>query len=318
MDSEARRSRDREAWAIARSQHWAIALAQLCELGFSRAAIRHRVAIGRLHPVFRGVYAVGRAHLGDLGRWKAATLSCGPSAAISHLSAAALWGFATEGPRVEVSDARRAGSRPGLLVHRSPALEAAMIRRSHGIPVTCVARTMVDIAATVPRARLEAAVEEACRNELTDPESLRAQLGWLSGRRGAGRLAELLDRDTFVLTESWLERSFLPLSARAGLGQPRTQTWLNGHRVDFFWPELGLVVETDGLRFHRTVSRQARDHKRDQAHAAAGLTCLRFSHAQVRYEPERVVAVLAEVGKRLRVTSGELVRRGPRKLGAHD
>ena len=76
---------------------------------------------------------------------------------------------------------------------------------------------------------------------------------------------------------------------------------MNGFRVDFYWPELGLVVETDGLRYHRTPAQQARDRQRDQAHTAAGLTALRFTHAQVRYEPDHVKATLAAVRERLEV-----------------
>jgi very-short-patch-repair endonuclease len=74
---------------------------------------------------------------------------------------------------------------------------------------------------------------------------------------------------------------------------------VNGFRVDFFWPDLGLVVETDGLTYHRTAAQQARDRLRDQAHTAAGLTPLRFTHAQVRYEPGHVEHVLRTTYRRL-------------------
>ena len=74
---------------------------------------------------------------------------------------------------------------------------------------------------------------------------------------------------------------------------------MNGYRVDFYWPDLGLVVETDGLRYHRTPAQQARDRRRDQAHAAAGLTVLRFTHAEVTGEPGHVIATLAAVAERL-------------------
>ena len=80
---------------------------------------------------------------------------------------------------------------------------------------------------------------------------------------------------------------------------PQTGNRVNGFRVDFHWPELGLVVETDGLRYHRTPAQQARDRRRDQAHAAAGLTTLRFTHAQVRFEPANVREVLGQVVARL-------------------
>ena len=80
-----------------------------------------------------------------------------------------------------------------------------------------------------------------------------------------------------------------------GLPLPQTGSYVNGYKVDFYWPDLGLVVETDGLRYHRTPTQQARDRQRDQAHAAAGLTTLRFTHAQVRFEPEYVRKTLAAV-----------------------
>jgi very-short-patch-repair endonuclease len=112
-------------------------------------------------------------------------------------------------------------------------------------------------------------------------------------------LRSILDSETFSLSDSELERRFLKLVRAAELSLPRTQAWLNGFRVDFYWPELGLVVETDGLRYHRTPSQQRKDRVRDQAHAVAGLTTLRFTAAQVRYEPEQTVATLAAVVSRL-------------------
>lgn len=110
----------------------------------------------------------------------------------------------------------------------------------------------------------------------------------------------LLDSDTFALTDSELERRFFRLVRDADLPLPKTQVWLNGYRVDFHWPELGLVVETDGLQYHRTPSQQKRDRLRDQTHVAAGLTALRFTAAQVRFEPRETMATLIAVTSRLR------------------
>jgi very-short-patch-repair endonuclease len=70
---------------------------------------------------------------------------------------------------------------------------------------------------------------------------------------------------------------------------------VNGYRLDFLWPKARLVVETDGLRYHRTPAQQAKDRVRDQALVAAGFTVLRFTHAQVRYDPRHVVATLLAV-----------------------
>jgi very-short-patch-repair endonuclease len=149
------------------------------------------------------------------------------------------------------------------------------------------------------RVRLERAINEATKLDLTDPEALRAALDGLAGRPGVGVLREVLDRRTFVLTDSELERRFLRLVRAAGLPLPRTREMVNGFRVDFHWPELGLVVETDGLRYHRTPAQQATDRLRDQAHTAAGLTTLRFTHSQVRFSAMHVERILTGVAGRL-------------------
>jgi very-short-patch-repair endonuclease len=108
-------------------------------------------------------------------------------------------------------------------------------------------------------------------------------------------LREMLDRDTFVLTDSELERRFLPIARKAGLPAPQTGRIVNGFKVDFYWPELGLVVETDGLRYHRTAAQQTKDRIRDSIHVGAGLVPLRFTHAQVKYEADFVLTTLKKV-----------------------
>jgi very-short-patch-repair endonuclease len=290
-----------EVWELAARQHGVVARAQLLELGYSPQSIKHRVATGRLHPVWLGVYAVGRPHLGRHGLWFAAALSCGPGAALSHTSAATLWGiWRHEGDVVEVSISDRLvrRGRPGIVVHRRAKLAAWELTKHRGIPVTGTARTLVDLATRLDRGPLERAIVEADKLDLIDPETLRSCLDTLSGQPGVAILRETLDRRTFTLTDSELERRFLPLAREAGLPAPLTQQRVNGFRVDFYWPELRLVVETDGLRYHRTPAQQALDRVRDQTHAAAGLTPLRFTRAQVRYEPDRVRRVLEAVAAR--------------------
>jgi very-short-patch-repair endonuclease len=187
--------------------------------------------------------------------------------------------------------------------------DAAEGRVVDEIPVTDPVATLVDLATYLPTKQLEAAVNEADHLDLVNPERLRKALDLLPRRAGAARLRALLDAPTFVLTDSDLERLFLPIAHAAGLSLPRTQVWLNGHRVDFYWPELGLVVEADSLRYHRTPAKQTADNRRDQAHVSAGLTPLRFSHWQVRYEPDHVRRTLATVLRRLTRKPEELVGR---------
>jgi very-short-patch-repair endonuclease len=241
----------------------------------------------------------------------AAVLASGPEAALSHRSAVALWGIGSQRTgafEVTVpSSAGRGREVPGVRTHRRTGLGHQDFTRCKGIPVTKPVLALIDIAGLGRRgngiglgdAEIERAVNEADRLDLVDPDALRAGLERYRGRRGVARLRELLDRRTFRLTDSELERLFLPLAAQAGLPIPLTRQHLDGFRIDFFWPELRLVVETDGLRYHRTPAQQARDRRRDQDHLAAGFTPLRFTHAQVRYEPEHVRATLGKVARRL-------------------
>lgn len=289
------------AWSLAARQHGVVARRQLRELGLSDQSIQHRLKNGRLHRVDRGIYAVGRPISGRKAHWMAAVLACGAGAVLSHSSAATLWGIAPALSCVEVTipiaSPRR---RHGVRVHRRPNLLPAHTTSREGIPVTSLVRTLVDLTARQDRARLERMICEADRLDLISPEELCSALDAYPGVRGVGQLRSVLGARTFRLTDSELERRFLRIVERAGLPFPLTQQRLNGFRVDFYWPDLGLVVETDGLRYHRTPAQQARDQLRDQAHFASGLTPLRFNHAQVRYESGYVRATLRAVIQRLK------------------
>lgn len=283
-------------WALVRFQHGVISAEQMLHLGFTREAIKHRIRTGRLHPVYRGVYAVGRPELTQLGRWMAAVLAGGPGAFLSHFAAAALWGLLPARGPLEVSVPGSGRQRPGITVHRRTGITPAT---HQNIPVTSVIDTLIDIAPSLSRSELEAAIREADKRDYVDPETLRRALDRMPSRRGVGILADTLDRRTFRLTDSQLERHYLPCSDRAGLPRPLTQQWINGGRVDFWYPGLELVVETDGLRYHRTPAQQSIDALRFQRHVAAGLTPLRFTHEQVRYEPADVESTLRDVARRL-------------------
>ena len=292
-------------WALAQRQYGVVTRAQLLKLGFSAQSIKHRIAKGRLHPVCRGVYAVGRADLTLHGRWLAAVMSCGPAAALSHQSAAALWKIhCVKAKRIEVSVPMHRPRRPrSVIVHRRMIRIPGEVTQHLGIPVTSPIFTLIDLATQLGPEQLEIAVNEADKQDLTDPDELRSALDKMTRRLGVRALRELLDRRTFTLTDSELERGFLPLARQAGLPRPETGYYVNGYKVDFYWPHLALVVETDGLRYHRTPAQQASDRIRDQAHAAAGLTTLRFTRAQVRFDPEHVIATLSAVMRRLQSTS---------------
>jgi hypothetical protein len=161
-------------------------------------------------------------------------------------------------------------------------------------------KTLIDLATLLPPRRLERAVNEADKRDLVDPESLRVALEDHRGLPGARALRSLLDRHTFRLSDQELEVLFRPIAAAAGLPTPLTKEIIDGFEVDFFWPDLGLVIETDGWRYHRTPSAQSRDALRFQTHTAAGRTPLRFSHWQVKHEAVRVRQVLVRTVAGLR------------------
>lgn len=293
-----------ELWELVRRQHGVVARRQLLAAGLTQPAIHHRVTRGRLHRVAAGVYAVGRPQVTHKGEMMIAILACGRTSWISHETGAQLLGVRRPEPGpVEVSVCvQTTRRRPGITVHRRERVEEHTVTVRDGIPVTTVPALMVDMARRWSRAHLEAAVNQADTLDLLDPEAMRAALGAFVGQPGVRIVREMLDEATFLLTDSELERLFLRLVRSAGLPEPRSQRYLSGHRVDFVWPELGLVVETDGLRYHRTPLQQRRDLERDQAHRARGLVPARFTHYQVRWQSDQVLAGLADAARMAEAT----------------
>jgi hypothetical protein len=216
---------------------------------------------------------------------------------LSHRSAAALWGIGTQKRgRIDLSVRRKRDvSRPGLLVRRRPALPASEIQTVDDLPVTSPVQTLIDIATELSPIAIERAVNDADKRDLIDPEALRLALDDHAGEPGVRPLRQVLDRLTFRLSDSDLEIYFRPIAVSAGLPSPHSKQWVNDFEVDFYWPDLGLVVETDGLRYHRTPSAQKRDALRDRAHVLAGMTPLRFTHYEIRYEGRRVRSELRQV-----------------------
>lgn len=178
MGDTTRQSRSRKAWRLAKSQHDVIARSQLLDLGFSPKAIKHRVSSGRLHPIHRGIYAVGRPSLTPHGRWMAAVLACGDGAVLSHSSAAALWRIGFESRSVVElslpSPSRR--RRLGLRIHRRPSLQQRDTTIEHGIPVTTPIQTLIDLSLRLDRRGVERMINEADKYDLVHPPELRRAL----------------------------------------------------------------------------------------------------------------------------------------------
>jgi very-short-patch-repair endonuclease/predicted transcriptional regulator of viral defense system len=289
-------SRDVATWDLIRRQHGVVSRTDLLSLGFTRREIEGRLHNGRLHQIAQGVYAVGRRELTPHGRWMAAVLACGDGAVLSHRSAGALWEIGREGNRIDLTVPRRTTiRRRGLKARSRPSLAGRSLTRRHGIPVTTPVQTLIDLATELADLRLERAVNQADVLDLVDPETLRQALDGHKGEPGVKRLATLLDRHTFRLSDSELEILFRPLALAAGLPLPLTKHWILDYETDFFFPGQSLIVETDGLRYHRTPSQQARAIRRDQVHTAAGYRVLRFTHWQIAHEPSDVIVILRRI-----------------------
>jgi very-short-patch-repair endonuclease len=281
---------------LVRRQHGVLTRADLLALGYTRSEVEHRLHNGRLHRVAQGVYAVGRPELTPNGRWMAAVLACGDGAMLSHRSAAELWRIGHEGDAIDVSVRRKCEiHRKGLKVRARPSLAAGTVVQRYGIPVTDPVQTLIDLITELKPLQVERAVNEADKHDLVDPETLRAALDGRKGEPGVKHLATLLDRHTFRLSDSDLEVLFRPLARAAAFPPPMSKQWVLGYEVDFWFPDQSLVVETDGLRYHRTPAQQARMAKRDQTHTAAGLHVLRFTHWQIKYAPAEVTSVLRRI-----------------------
>lgn len=204
----------------------------------------------------------------------AAVLASGTDAVLSHRSAAALWAILpSDRARIEVT-APTVRAREGVEAHRSviPADERTTIA---GIPVTTVARTLLDLAAVESGHRVQRALNEAERRGLGDNPSLTDLLHRYGPRRGSAKLRRLTVTDE--LTRSELERRFLRFLDDHNLPRPQTNALVEGYEVDAYWPEHNLVVELDGFAFHSTRRAFDTDRERDRILQAAGHRVVRIT-----------------------------------------
>jgi very-short-patch-repair endonuclease len=273
---------DRRLADFAARRYGVVSRAQLAAMGFDDSAILRRVESGRLHRLYRGVYAVGHTIVPPRGRWLAAVLACGDGAVLSYRSAAALWGIRpTAAARVDVTVSHTSGVRSSarIVVHRSRRpIERVVL---DGIPVTTAGRTLADLATALPGRDLEKVCEAA--------EALLLDVRIDPDHPGARRLREAMDHDLTTTTRSPLEDDFLTLCDRFEIPRPLVNTIVEGFLVDFCWPEHRLIVETDGRR-HRTRAAFERDRARDALLTAVGWRVMRFTTRQVRGDPVTVAA----------------------------
>jgi predicted transcriptional regulator of viral defense system len=276
--------------ALAGRQHGVVSARQLNALGVERGALAHRLKTGRLHRIHRGTYAVGHPILSLKGQFMAVALAAGVGAAISHAAAAYLHGLlAFIATRIDVSSPRRLKATTRIRSHQTRTMQARDVTTVEGIPVTTVARTLLDLSATAPQRHLERALDQAEILRVLDLRALDEQIARANGR-ATKRLIAALDRhrDGRTLTRSQLEEAFLAIIDDAGLPRPRINTQVCGFEVDAYWPERRLVVEVDSYRYHRSRRSFESDRRRDIAIQAAGIRAARITDRRIQHEPKAV------------------------------
>jgi very-short-patch-repair endonuclease len=285
-------SADRAVQALAGRQHGIVKGKQVREAGLSQRQIERRLEAGWLVPQYRGVYAVGHTALTDKSHLIAAVYASGEQALAGYRAAGKLWGVLRGSQPIEVTSPRSRVAGKGFILHRTRLIHDEDRALIDNIPVTSLARTIVDLADVLPEKLVAIAVHEAEIMRLFDLRQVERVLERLPGRRGRHKLKRVLSAygDVQPFTRSRAERLVLSMCEEHGLPRPRVNTWVDMHEVDFHWPEANLVLEFDGGAVHRTTKAFYEDRKRDRALATRGIHVVR---ATDRDDP-------AELAKELR------------------
>lgn len=280
---------------IAERNHGVILTADALALGISHAGLSRRVARGSLKRLHQGVYAIAGMPSSPRQTLLAACRWGGPGTAASHRAAGYLWeldGFSD--CVLEISSPRRLRSSK-IVSHPVTSLPLEDTTQIDGIPVTKVERTLVDLAGVLEVDRLEDALDCCLRRRQTTVNRLRLRLRAETGRRGIGKLRDLLtERDdrghpSASRFETRLNRLFLT----AGLPALREYTvWDGGEfvaRVDFCYPEAKLIVEADGYRWHSHRRAWQRDRDRRNRLTELGWRVLQVTWEDLIRRPDRTV-----------------------------
>lgn len=289
---------------LAARQHGVVSRDQLHRVGLSDTVIRGEVAAGRLHRIFRGVYALGHRHVSELGRLRAATLACGEGTVISHRSAGALLRLLDKGPAVidVIAPGDRGRGIDGIRFHRVRLPRRDETGTVDGVPCTSPARTLVDLAGVVGDWTLRSAFERAAQRRMLDIPAIEASID--PGRRGIRSLTALVEhwRKAAPLAKkgrlkSPLEAKVLPLVVQRGLPAPLLNAPVeiaNGRiEVDFLWPDHRFALEADSRDYHATHIAFERDRWRDRELMRAGYTTLRVTHRQAEREADAIADAIA-------------------------
>jgi hypothetical protein len=265
---------------IAGRQYGVVTRAQLLDAGLSPKQIDRRLESGALLVEFPGVYRVGHRAPSVEARYTAAVLAGGEGARLCGHAAGHLLGLlkgAAPTPEIEAPRKRRI---EGIVTHRTRSAHPLDATTWHGIPVTTVPRTLVDLAATLSLDDLVRACHEAEVKHHVTPAQVERVLARRPSTKGAKKLRAALHGDMPV-TLSALEKRFLGLLREHGLPLPETNRPAGSHRVDCRWPDHALTVELDSYRFHNSRYSWEQDRHRERDAYARGDDFRRYTYGDV-------------------------------------
>jgi hypothetical protein len=253
--------------------------------------------------VYRGVYTFGTPKVSARGRYLAAVMATGSGAVLSHRSAADIWGLRPNAAgHVEVTAPQHHEGPPGMRVHRTRMLASQDFIEEDGIPVTSVARTLLDLSAVLKPPDLAVAIDRAERGGIFDLTSVVEVLDRANGRRGARALRRAIAAYEPSTQRSVLERRFKAvLQTAPDIPSPDFNAAVHGeqttHEVDAFWAEQKLAIQLDGFEFHRTRRDRERDAASDADLELVGHRVMRLTWDDVAVRGERTL-------RRVRIAGG--------------
>ena len=279
---------------LAAERDGVLSIHQLRRCGLDGDAVATRVRLGRLHRLYRGVYAVGHPGLTLRGRFRAAVLACGESAVLSHFAAAAFWGFWAWEERLIDVTISGSGTRDlrGVRAHRSRAVERDVLVRC-GMRVTTPARTLLDLAAVLPERALRSLVRRAEAQGAVSIRQILELLARSNGHRGAGKLRAVIAGGS-APTRSDLEDLLLDLLDRAGIERPEINAPLRfgGETIipDYLWRDRQVAIEADSVTWHDHKLTREHDADKQAQLEAIGLRVLRITFNQITRQPQQTLA----------------------------
>ena len=189
------------------------------------------------------------------------------------------------------------GGHGDVRFHCSP-VPADEITEHNGIPVTTVARTLLDIAPTLSPTRLKSAIDIAENRHLGDAVALVDLVERYPRRAGTAAVRRILaeGRVGFDVPREELEVRFAEFVGRFGIPRPSTNGLIDAggrsFEVDCAWPAAPLIVELDSREHHENSSAFENDRARDQALTGEGWRVMRVTWRQLHDDPQRLAATL--------------------------